>query len=215
MQSMHMNSQGVLSKPGLLADLRLRWMYLVAFLLTGFFLGAAASIVLLPFAATAPAVPLADTGSESKASSVPVGEAASPRLTPRDVVQMQVQALRDSILDSQQIIRCYQLASPSNRSVTGPLERFSQMVLQHPFTELSSSEHWQVGEALVDGRFASVVVTTCSADGKPAGFRFDLVKQTEPPYVDCWMTETVSPLTLVDFEGRTVEAQHRGGLPGE
>ncbi|MCR9297178.1 MAG: hypothetical protein NXI32_31140, partial [bacterium] len=150
-----------------------------------------------------------------QAATEPGGQAASPTLTPRDVVLMQVQALRDSVHDSQQIIRCYQLASPSNRSVTGPLERFSQMVLQHPFTELSSSEHWQVGEALVDGRFASVVVTTCSANGQAAGFRFDLVKQTQPPYVDCWMTETVAPLTLVDFEGHAVDAQHAGGLPGE
>lgn len=128
-------------------------------------------------------------------------EHASPQLTPEAVVNLQIEALRKSIADPAKVSICFQLASPSNRAFTGPLERFAEMVRQPPFSELAEAEGWQMGKAQVEGERASVLATTCNRKGLCTGFRFWLSLQKEAPFTNCWMTDEVEPLALVDFRG--------------
>lgn len=122
----------------------------------------------------------------------------NPDLSPRDVVLQQVIAWRTGSKDPEALIGLYSFASPDNRSITGPFERFCEMVLSPPFGELAGADNWQVGEAVKDGQFATVLVSCRNAESLLA-FRFYLRKQQEAPYEGCWMTDTVEPQVLADF----------------
>jgi len=66
--------------------------------------------------------------------------APSPRLSPKQVVRVQVEALRSNDATDAGIALVFRFASPQNRQTTGPLSRFAQMtrtsldrlMLNHP-----------------------------------------------------------------------------------
>jgi hypothetical protein len=139
-------------------------------------------------------------------ASAPIDKIASPDLTPKSVVQLQVEATRAALTQPDRLRVCFELASPSNRAVTGPIARFAEMVFQPPYRELATAEFWQAGEAKVDGDTAQVLVTTCNLNGLCTGYRFWLRLQSDEPFRDCWMTDMVEPLSLVDFRGEPIRA---------
>ena len=116
-----------------------------------------------------------------------------PRLSPTDVVRLQVDALRAFRSDQSAIGQCYALASPGNRAVTGPLHAFSAMVQNPTYRSLVFQTTALVGQEVVRGRLATVLVTVLDEGHTPHSFRFFLSKQPDQPYVDCWMTDAVLP----------------------
>jgi hypothetical protein len=48
-----------------------------------------------------------------------------------------------------------------------------------------------VGQAVIRGGQATVLVTVLDQKRTPHVFRFFLSKQTDPLYLDCWMTDAV------------------------
>lgn len=116
---------------------------------------------------------------------------ATPDLTPQDVVAIQVRSIRAAVDNQERIYECFALASPSNREMTGPVERFREMVMTAPYSRLAFAPEWQVGTAEVEGDFAAVLVTANSDENSPSAFRFVLEKQSLPPYENCWMTVAV------------------------
>ena len=204
--------------PELTAKLNVRrWLYVIAALLSGVLLGNAwslASRARPDFSRSG--ISHAENGDSATALEFSrEAKLANRELSPRDVVLAQVRSLRDARNAPEQIVRCYELASPGNRAITGPLERFSVMVSEPPFDVLSSHENWQVGAAFVEGRNAVVLVTTCDNEGEAAAFRFVLAKQTQAPFEECWMTESVLPTTLVDFEASMFQTNALESLLGE
>jgi hypothetical protein len=117
----------------------------------------------------------------------------SPQLSPSDVVQTQLDGLADPDGNGVGILQCYCFASPGNRAVTGPLDRFGQMVRQGPFACLGQPRATLVGEPQVDGRLAKLLVTVVDQQQMVHVFTFILFKQLDPPFKDCWMTEGVYP----------------------
>jgi hypothetical protein len=116
-----------------------------------------------------------------------------PRLSPADVVRLQVDALRAFRSDQSAINQCYALASPANRAVTGPLDRFTAMVQNSTYSSLITQTIALLGQDVVRGGQATVLVTVLDEGRTPHSFRFFLSKQTEEPFVDCWMTDAVLP----------------------
>jgi hypothetical protein len=116
-----------------------------------------------------------------------------PRLSPAEVVRLQVDALRAFRSDQSAISQCYALASPANRAVTGPLDRFTAMVQNPTYRSLVIQTSALVGQELVRGGQATVLVTVLDESRTPHGFRFFLSKQADQPYVNCWMTDAVLP----------------------
>lgn len=55
------------------------------------------------------------------------GPDPDPRLSPADVVRIQLESLRTNGLSDNGIDTTYRFASPSNKKVTGPYARFAQM----------------------------------------------------------------------------------------
>lgn len=119
-------------------------------------------------------------------------ELPRPALTPDRVVRIQMAALA-SVDRPDGALQCFCFASPANRAVTGPLERFARYVRVPPYDALSEPEAATIGKTtLIDGT-ARVLVTVVS-DQQVQAFVWILSKQYAPPWHECWMTDAVFPL---------------------
>jgi hypothetical protein len=116
---------------------------------------------------------------------------ASPNLSPHSVVQLQIASMQAARSSPAAIRVCFELASPGNRELTGPLERFAEMVNMSPYNQIGAAAHWQAGRSVLEGKYAAIFVTTIAQDGTLAAFRFLLEKQSQPPHENCWMTVAV------------------------
>lgn len=111
--------------------------------------------------------------------------------TPEQVVEIQVRALQASGADPLAVADCFALASPENRLVTGPIDRFAKMIASPAYRPLTECKSYQVGQAVVHDRHAHVLVTLVDKQGKLNAYRFMLSQQEEPEAADCWMTDAV------------------------
>lgn len=114
-------------------------------------------------------------------------------ILPEEVVRLQVAALREFRHNDMALLQCYCLASPANRSVTGPLNRFAAMVRQPQFEALVLADHSLVGPPVMRGGQAAVLVTVVDANRRASVFRFVLSRQHGEPFDGCWMTDAVTP----------------------
>jgi len=125
----------------------------------------------------------------------------SPELTPREVVTLQILALRDNSNDG--INACFGFASPSNREATGPAERFGAMIRQG-YDIMLRSQGAQLCEICCNPDRAAFMVNfqlpTCQQE---ALFIWGLSKQ-EGDYVGCWMTDGVMPWNSLQVPGGIV-----------
>jgi hypothetical protein len=114
-----------------------------------------------------------------------------PELTPEEVVRAQLEALRRNDASDRGIATCFRFASPQNKSQTGPLPRFAQMVrtpVYQPMLEYASADYEPLERA---GRQARQIVNLHNDAGETASFLFLLQRQQEPEVQDWWMTEGV------------------------
>ena len=87
-------------------------------------------------------------------------------------------------------------ASPGNRQVTGPIDRFAEMLLSGPpYAPLVSKSQKTIGSEVIRDDVATVVVTVRDERQQVVAFRFILARQTEGPVRGCWMTEGVMSST--------------------
>ena len=118
----------------------------------------------------------------------------SPRLSPGDVVRLQLEALRhndDPSTDSG-IAVAFALASPQNQAQTGPLARFIRMVHEN-YPELLNHRGARLSAAKIHGDEAWQPVELTDSDGRRLRYLFILRRQVAPPCAGCWMTDGVIP----------------------
>ena len=113
----------------------------------------------------------------------------SPSLTPTEVVQIQLEGLSNDN-SSIGILQCRTFASPGNRTVTGPLERFGRIVRSEEFAPLQNPDRTIIGKPTVDGEITRILVSVV-AERKLRSYVWLLSKQTQPPFENCWMTDSV------------------------
>jgi hypothetical protein len=131
--------------------------------------------------------------SASDLKNVDLSEVVLPHahLSPAEVVRLQLAGLAHENADGVGILQCYAFASPANRAVTGPLDRFGRMVRQQPYDCMARPRALLVGRPEHDKRVARVLVTVMGADSQVHAFTFVLGRQQEAPFANCWMTEAV------------------------
>ncbi|BBO36423.1 hypothetical protein [Lacipirellula parvula] len=115
----------------------------------------------------------------------------SPKLKPDDVVRLQLKGLGDSKRDGVGILQCFCLASPANRTETGPLKHFGEMVRNPPFDAMTSPRAALVGRPQIENNVAKLLVTIIDAQHHVRIFAFVLSRQDEAPFQGCWMTDAV------------------------
>ena len=119
----------------------------------------------------------------------------SPDLAPEEVIRLQVEALQtnDEPSDDAGIATAFRFASPENQAVTGPLERFTEMVKGPVYRDMLRFERAEYSPIVVRGEEAAQRVTLVLADGRRVAFVFGLSRQSGGRYDGCWMTDAVIP----------------------
>ncbi len=124
-----------------------------------------------------------------------------PSLSPQEVVSIQIEALQhnDMPYEDRGIEVTFNFASPTNKRMTGPLDRFNVMVrnpVYGPMIDHRSAEYQNVK---IEGDVAQVDVILESKDGKHLGYRFMLSRQRGNQYEGSWMTSAVSRFSIVSL----------------
>ncbi|MDH3219047.1 MAG: DUF4864 domain-containing protein [Gammaproteobacteria bacterium] len=130
----------------------------------------------------------------------PVLPRPSVDLEPQEVVKIVINALsnNDEPYANAGIETTFYFASPANRVITGPLDKFVRMVKGPPYgimVDHASSEFSEV--VYVENRAYQMVHLT-SADGRAMVFAFRLSKQLNGEFKDMWMTDAVWPVAQDD-----------------
>ncbi len=124
-----------------------------------------------------------------------------PSLSPEDVVSIQIEALQhnDTPHEDRGIEVTFNFASPTNKRVTGPLERFKVMVRSPVYGPMIDHRGAQYENVRVEGDLALVDVILLSNDGQDHGYRFRLSRQHGNEYEGSWMTDSVSRFNIVSL----------------
>lgn len=112
-----------------------------------------------------------------------------PDLSPDEVVRAQLAGFR---ADSDAgIAQAFAFASPRNRSVTGPVERFSEMIREN-YDELLGHRSAELAELREDDAHTYQGVEITGADGRTHLYVFILSRYDLPNCTNCWMTDGVA-----------------------
>ena len=124
-----------------------------------------------------------------------------PSLSPQDVVSIQIEALQqnDTPYKDRGIEVTFNFASPKNKSVTGPLERFKAMLRSPDYGPMIDHRSAEYKTVKVEGDFAQVDVILESKDGQFLGYRFTLSRQHGNQFEGSWMTSAVSLFNVLSL----------------
>ncbi len=124
-----------------------------------------------------------------------------PSLSPQDVVSIQIEALRnnDTPYENRGIEVTFNFASPANKHMTGPLERFKVMVRDPVYGPMINHRSSEYENVRVEGERARIDVILISKEGEYLGYRFILSRQHGNQYEGSWMTDAVIRFDLVSL----------------
>ncbi len=124
-----------------------------------------------------------------------------PSLSPEDVVSIQIEALQhnDTPYEDRGIEVTFNFASPTNKRMTGPLERFKVMVRNPIYGPMINHRSAEYVNVRIVGDLALVDVILQSKDGQYLGYRFTLSRQHGNQYEGSWMTDAVSRFNVVSL----------------
>ena len=136
------------------------------------------------------AVLLLFTALSIKAEEPECNIALTPDTPPDTVVRTVIEALRSNAEGDDGIATVYCFASPGNRQMTGPIERFTGMIkrgygdmLNHASSDFDAIE--------IRDNVAMQPVWLTTAKGNVVGYLFRMGKQSSGKYEGIWMTEAV------------------------
>ena len=122
-----------------------------------------------------------------------------PSLSPLDVVKIIMNALQknDEPSKNRGIRVTFNFASPANKKVTGPVERFVNMVSGPVYGQMVDHLGAVYEKIRIKGDSASTDVIIKVVPGKFVGFRFFLTKQRGNEFDGTWMTDSVTPIEVI------------------
>ena len=128
-----------------------------------------------------------------------LGTRPHPAYGPAEVVRLQVEALaRDE--GGSGIALAYRFASPRNKQLTGPLERFARVVQAPSYRPMLQHRGAEYGPALVSEGYAVQLVRITAWDGSRHTYLFELSKQSGGSLPGCWLTDSVRRLEAEEVE---------------
>ncbi len=124
-----------------------------------------------------------------------------PSLSPQDVVSIQIEALgnNDTPYENRGIEVTFNFASPANKRMTGPLERFKVMVRNPTYGPMIDHRSAKYENLVVEGESARIDVILISKENEYLGYRFFLSRQQGNEYEGSWMTDAVIPFDIVSL----------------
>ena len=118
----------------------------------------------------------------------------NPAFAPEEAVAIQLKALQTNNAERTDdgIEQTWAFAHPSNKRMTGPLPRFTQMVKGPQYNMLLNHRAHQVEEALRAENRAIFIVTVVSKTGDAYECRWALEKVAAGKQAGAWMTTAVT-----------------------
>jgi hypothetical protein len=92
------------------------------------------------------------------------------------------------------IARTVRFASPSNKELTGPLEKFVSIVKSPVYSPMVNNLASSIVGSQIEGDHAKVAIKVTPEKGPRFTYLFVLTKQHEGEFSDCWMTDSVVPM---------------------
>ena len=111
------------------------------------------------------------------------------------VVKMQLSALmeNDSPYKDFGIVQTWEFAHPNNQKVTGPLERFKNMIKTDSYSMLINHAGHEIKEIYRSNELATFEVIVLDNEKKYYKFKWQVEKyKLEGPLKNCWLTTAVS-----------------------
>jgi len=127
------------------------------------------------------------------------------QLSPSDVINIVIDALKnnDSANGDDGIATVFEFASPNNRSVTGPLPRFTKMI-KGGFEDMLNHTSSEFSKMDITDDTALQAVWLTSRSGTQTGYVFQLGKQKAGKFKGMWMTESVMPIGTRKPQGQSI-----------
>ena len=117
-----------------------------------------------------------------------------PDIAPIDVVRIQLNALQNN--DDPEIDfgikQTWAFAHPDNRAVTGPFDRFAEMIKNPAYQPLINHKRHTVTEQNRSTKWIQFKVLMEDGDGQVLGFAWVVKKAKTEACQECWMTTGVS-----------------------
>lgn len=159
-----------------------------------------ATYLSIPVAIAAIALSLSFKPALANEACSPNSPAPNTAATPQEVVKTVINALRDNDKDNTGIATVFCFASPSNKSVTGPIDRFTAMITLGYGVMLNHAYNY-VEAMKIENDTATQAVWLVATDGKEYGYLFTVGKQSGGEFDNMWMTEAVMPIARKGKQG--------------
>ena len=124
----------------------------------------------------------------------------SSDIEPNEVVKIQLSALMKNDFPNKDsgIVQTWEFAHPNNQRVTGPIERFKNMLKTDSYSMLLNHTTHEVLEVYKSDKVATFQVTVLDNEKKYYKFKWQVEKyKIDGSLKDCWLTTAVSqPIPL-------------------
>lgn len=119
--------------------------------------------------------------------------APDPAYSPQDVVRIVMEALHrnDQPYEDAGLETTFRFASPANKRITGPIERFISMVKGPVYGPMVNFQSVYYEDMLIEDGVAIQSVILTAPGGEVAAYRFRLSKQGDGEFEGAWMTDAV------------------------
>ena len=118
-----------------------------------------------------------------------------PQIDPKNVIKIQLQALQqnDNPINDAGIVQTWAFAHPSNRLMTGPIERFTLMMKSENYKNILYHRNHKIEPVFKTNIRSQFAVTITTLDDKKMTFKWELEKVQSGQFSGSWMTTSVSP----------------------
>ena len=125
-----------------------------------------------------------------------------PKYSPTDVVSIQMNALKNNDLPYEDagIEITFRFASPSNKSNTGPIDRFKTLFDSSDYSPMLNHDSLEIGPVTYSQSSANVPIFILTGTGQKIPYIFRLDKVDQSPYENCWMTSAVVRIPTDSFD---------------
>jgi len=124
----------------------------------------------------------------------------SKEIDPEQVIKIQLSALmkNDNPYKDRGIIQTWEFAHPNNQKITGPLEKFKNMIKTDSYSMLINHSNHEILEVYMSSKIATFEVTVLDNEKKYYKFKWQVEKfDREGQLKDCWLTTAVSQPILL------------------
>ncbi len=116
-------------------------------------------------------------------------------INPKKVVKIQLSALmkNDNPYKDHGIIQTWEFAHPNNQKMTGPIERFKNMLKTDSYSMLLNHSNHEILEVYMSTKIATFEVTVLDSEKKYYKLKWQVEKyKGQGNLENCWLTTAVS-----------------------